>query len=445
MIGFTRKSGIAAIIAVFVFTMVFVCTDDLQASSPVAIVIDGNRLEMNENTGLPVIIDERTYVPLRVISENLGAQVDWISDTQQVIINTKAKSNSYPVPANWDGGVQIVIDGQPLTIPSGYGQAYISKLDRVMLPLRAVGEALGCEVKWVSDTSTVLINAKTDEIENPVDDVDNSDNTPPNLVDNQLLNDLALFSTNLKLSDGSVVNSSILANMDASNFSADQLNSFRVYLEQLSKYPKVINLPSGETVRISDLSIMGPSILSASQIQDWLDNETPRIQAKMAASGREFVPFADLAELYIRIGEEYGIRGDIAFFQAVKETNYFQFTGQVTPAQNNYCGLWATGSPLTGQESCNGADPRYVIFEPGLHGATFVSPEAGVEAHIQHLYAYATKSPLPAGKVIIDPRFSLVSRGIAPNWQQLNARWAVPGTTYGQSIIFDYWCNALNR
>ncbi len=444
MIGFTRKSGIAAIIAVFVFTMVFVCTDDLQASSPVAIVIDGNRLEMNENTGLPVIIDERTYVPLRVISENLGAQVDWISDTQQVIIYTKAKSNSYPVPANWDGGVQIVIDGQPLTIPSGYGQAYISKLDRVMLPLRAVGEALGCEVKWVSDTSTVLINAKTDEIENPVDDVDNSDNTP-NLVDNQLLNDLAQFSTNLKLSDGSVINSSALANMDASNFSAEQLNNFRVYLDQLNKYPKVINLPSGETIRISDLSIMGPSILSAAQIQDWLDNEAPRIQAKMAASGREFVPFADLAELYIRIGEEYGIRGDIAFFQAVKETNYFQFTGQVTPAQNNYCGLWATGSPLTGQESGNGADPRYVIFEPGLHGATFVSPEAGVEAHIQHLYAYATKSPLPAGKVIIDPRFSLVSRGIAPNWQQLNARWAVPGTTYGQSIIFDYWCNALNR
>ena len=444
MIGFTRKSGIAAIIAVFVFTMVFVCTDDLQASSPVAIVIDGNRLEMNENTGLPVIIDERTYVPLRVISENLGAKVDWINDTQQVIINTKADSNSYPVPANWDGGVQIVIDGQPLTIPSGYGQAYISKLDRVMLPLRAVGEALGCEVKWVSDTSTVLINAKTDEIENPVDDVDNSDNTP-NLVDNQLLNDLAQFSTNLKLSDGSVINSSALANMDASNFSAEQLNNFRVYLDQLNKYPKVINLPSGETIRISDLSIMGPSILSAAQIQDWLDNEAPRIQAKMEASGREFIPFPDLAELYIRIGEEYGIRGDIAFFQAVKETNYFQFTGQVTPEQNNYCGLWATGSPLTGQESYNGADPQYVMFEPGLHGASFVSPAAGVEAHIQHLYAYATKSPLPAGKVIIDPRFSLVSRGIAPNWQQLNARWAVPGTTYGQSIIFDYWCNALNR
>ncbi|HBQ87031.1 MAG TPA: copper amine oxidase, partial [Syntrophomonas sp.] len=185
-------------------------------------------------------------------------------------------SNSYPVPANWDGGVQIVIDGQPLTIPSGYGQAYISKLDRVMLPLRAVGEALGCEVKWVSDTSTVLINAKTDEIENPVDDVDNSDNTP-NLVDNQLLNDLAQFSTNLKLSDGSVINSSALANMDASNFSAEQLNNFRVYLDQLNKYPKVINLPSGETIRISDLSIMGPSILSAAQIQDWLDNEAPRI------------------------------------------------------------------------------------------------------------------------------------------------------------------------
>jgi hypothetical protein len=162
----------------------------------------------------------------------------------------------------------------------------------------------------------------------------------------------------------------------------------------------------------------------------------------MAAKGREFVPFPDLARLYIQIGEEYGIRGDIAFFQAVKETDFFQFTGQVSPFQNNYCGLWATGSPLTGQESYNGADPQYVRFEAGLHGASFITPAAGVEAQIQHLYAYATKDSLPDGKVIIDPRFALVSKGTAPTWQQLNARWAVPGPTYGQSIICDYWYEA---
>lgn len=56
-------------------------------------------------------------------------------------------------------------------------------------------------------------------------------------------------------------------------------------------------------------------------------------------------------------------------------------------------------------------------------------------AHIQHLFAYASKDALPAGAVLVDPRFHLVTRGIAPSWEDLNGRWAVPGTDYGQHIL----------
>lgn len=66
------------------------------------------------------------------------------------------------------------------------------------------------------------------------------------------------------------------------------------------------------------------------------------------------------------------------------------------------------------------------------------SIEDGVTAHIQHLYAYATSLDLPQGEYLIDPRFNLVKRGIAPLWTDLNGRWAVPGTTYGQSILKIY-------
>ena len=44
-------------------------------------------------------------------------------------------------------------------------------------------------------------------------------------------------------------------------------------------------------------------------------------------SGKQFIPFPDVVDLYLEIGHEYGIRGDIALFQALKETGYFQFTG----------------------------------------------------------------------------------------------------------------------
>jgi N-acetylmuramoyl-L-alanine amidase len=126
----------------------------------------------------------------------------------------------------------------------------------------------------------------------------------------------------------------------------------------------------------------------------------------------------DVAKFYLRFGEFYGIRGDIAFAQAIHETDYFRFTGIVQPEQNNFCGLGATG--------------------PGNPGASFKNPKLGVLAHIQHLYAYATTKSLPKRFRLVDPRFNLVERGSAPTWTALNGKWAVPGDNYGQSILGIY-------
>jgi len=396
-----------------------------EAAGVIKIIINGSQVPSDTN---PVVIADRTYVPLRVISENLGAKVEWKSATGQVVINWRTTSTP-TLPTSKPGENQIVIDGQVLVIPTDYGRPYVTSQypQRTMIPLRAVGEALGCDVNWIQASNTVVINSKTIS------------------ADNQLLIDLARYQTNLKLMTGTVINSEQLLNYDASAFTADQLGIFRTYREQLSKYPQTVALPNGEVINSGNLTIMGNSYLTAAQLRKWITDETPRISANMASRGLQFTPIPDLADLYIQIGAKYGIRGDIAFCQAAKETGYWQFTGSVQPWQNNYCGLWATGSPLTGQESFNGADPNMVRFEAGIHGAIFVSPAAGVEAHIQHLYAYANNQSLPSGQTLIDPRYSLVSRGIAPAWLGLNARWAVPGTTYGQSIIYDYWLKAANN
>lgn len=125
-----------------------------------------------------------------------------------------------------------------------------------------------------------------------------------------------------------------------------------------------------------------------------------------------------LGDLYVKLGEQYKIKGDIAFAQAVHETNYFRYTGVVQPDQNNYAGIGATG--------------------PNNRGATFDSPHEGVKAHIQHLYAYATTKPIPNGEEMVDPRFDLVTRGSANTWTGLNGKWAVPGDRYGQQILEVY-------
>ncbi|MDQ1143231.1 N-acetylmuramoyl-L-alanine amidase [Bacillus sp. SORGH_AS 510] len=126
----------------------------------------------------------------------------------------------------------------------------------------------------------------------------------------------------------------------------------------------------------------------------------------------------ELGQYYLTLGEYYGIRGDIAFVQALHETNYFRFTGIVKPEQNNFAGIGTTG--------------------PDNPGARFATPKEGVLAHLQHLFAYASTQALPTQYPLVDPRFNLVKRGSAPTWIALNGKWAVPGTTYGQSILSLY-------
>lgn len=155
-------------------------------------------------------------------------------------------------------------------------------------------------------------------------------------------------------------------------------------------------------------SIMGKSVLDAESLAQHVlkNNPNPKINCSIK----------ELANYFIEEGNVENIRGDIAFCQAIKETGYFKYGGDVLPEQNNYCGLGTTGG--------------------GVKGAYFKTPRDGVRAQIQHLKAYGSKDSLNG--TCIDPRFNLVSRGIAPNWEALNGKWAVPGIGYGEDILKIY-------
>ncbi len=122
---------------------------------------------------------------------------------------------------------------------------------------------------------------------------------------------------------------------------------------------------------------------------------------KINTSVREF------AQLWIDEGAREGVRGDIAFAQACHETGYFKYGGIVEPHQNNYGGIGALNGNATGE------------------AATFSSPQEGVRASIQHLKAYASTKDLRND--VVDPRFDLVSRGVAPYVEDLGGKWAWPG------------------
>lgn len=162
---------------------------------------------------------------------------------------------------------------------------------------------------------------------------------------------------------------------------------------------------------VNDLvSIIGVPQVSSQQMGNYLLSKNPSPKINLTA--------VEFATLFIEEGIVEGVRGDIAFCQAIHETGWFKYGGQVLPEQNNYAGIGATNNSPVGK------------------GAWFKDEREGVRAQIQHLKAYANKETLV--NKCVDPRFHLVTRGVAPNWVDLNGRWAVPGSTYGQSILAQY-------
>ncbi|ASS68268.1 MULTISPECIES: copper amine oxidase N-terminal domain-containing protein [unclassified Paenibacillus] len=92
----------------------------------------------------PETKNNRTMVPLRVISENLGAAVEWSNsevtltkDDMKVIL----KANSATAVKN---GEKVQLDAKP----------YV-KNNRVVVPLRFIAETFGCTVGYSHSTVTV--------------------------------------------------------------------------------------------------------------------------------------------------------------------------------------------------------------------------------------------------------------------------------------------------
>ncbi len=105
-------------------------------------------IEMSENGRVfyndvaPVIVDNRTMVPIRVITELLGGTADWNEATKEVT---------------------LTIDGKEIKMTVGvvlekYGVAPVIINDRTYVPIRFVADELGAETSWDEAAKTVIIS-----------------------------------------------------------------------------------------------------------------------------------------------------------------------------------------------------------------------------------------------------------------------------------------------
>lgn len=96
----------------------------------------------------PTIIKDSTMVPIRVISQALGANVIWNGTDRSITI----QSGNVSLTMYIDNPV-MYIGEKEVSLPS----ATVIRYDRTLVPLRAISEAFGIEPKWDGANRTVTL------------------------------------------------------------------------------------------------------------------------------------------------------------------------------------------------------------------------------------------------------------------------------------------------
>ena len=157
-------------------------------------------------------------------------------------------------------------------------------------------------------------------------------------------------------------------------------------------------------------TITGSSTVTVSQMVSYYQSRTfyPSFYG-----GSDAATIKKFCQIYLDECKAENIRAEVAFAQAMKETNFLRFGGDVSITQYNFAGIGAVGG--------------------GAKGQSFSSVRLGIRAQIQHLKAYANYDALNNG--CVDPRFTYVSRGTAPYVEWLG----IPDNPYGKG-----WATAQN-
>lgn len=98
----------------------------------------------------PVVIQDRTLIPVRSLMEAFGAKVDWFPVTRSVIIQLNDRNIDLRIDSRdaYVNGIKFQLDVPAQIIDS-----------RTYVPLRFVSDALGYGVQWDPTTDTVSISS----------------------------------------------------------------------------------------------------------------------------------------------------------------------------------------------------------------------------------------------------------------------------------------------
>lgn len=151
---FSIKSTRKYALALLVFSLLafqFGCERN-EGRDKISVVINEERLVSDVD---PVVVNERTMLPMRAVLEGIGAKVEWDNETQTAIAvkgETEAKLR--------EGSEYATVNGEEIWLDA----PVVSISGRMFVPVRFVAETFGMEVSWDNESRIVTIEDKNYEM-----------------------------------------------------------------------------------------------------------------------------------------------------------------------------------------------------------------------------------------------------------------------------------------
>lgn len=150
------KRILTLLLAVMILTTLPMNYATAEETLDITVTLDGELIDFPD--AMPYIFKDRTLVPIRFVSEAMGAEVSWNGDDKEVnivkgrdtivthILSSRATLN----------GVLYTFD-----VPA------MIKNNRTFVPLRFIAEMLNCDVEWDEGTYTVTITSPPEPVAFP--------------------------------------------------------------------------------------------------------------------------------------------------------------------------------------------------------------------------------------------------------------------------------------
>ena len=103
----------------------------------------------------PIISNSRVMVPIRTTAEYFGMDISWNKETETMTFKKDSRTIVHKMRSN-----VITVNGEALT----FDTPSINSMNRTLMPVRMLGEAMGAVVDWNNEARQVIITTDTPSV-----------------------------------------------------------------------------------------------------------------------------------------------------------------------------------------------------------------------------------------------------------------------------------------